>query len=311
MSDNISDTLTEIAEKLDTLITIMTSTVTPPKKPVITLFAWLEEWFNTYKAPNLRDKGYDLKHTIEKHITPNIQDKPLNEYTSFDLTKALNAVKSERMRQVSRQVYNQAFREAQRLGHIDKNPVEWVKSVAHTYKVGRSLTHAEEREFLEKAKATPFYALFGFYLLTGARPSEPLGLTWSDIGENTLHIRGTKTHLSNRVIPLSESVKNLLNSVPKTCERVFPYTYSNVLKHFKRLRSSLSFYMTLKDLRHTFGTRCLESGVSMKTVQKWLGHSTYNTTANIYSHVTTEFEREERARFDNLTEIKPLPPQGS
>ncbi|MDR2202217.1 MAG: tyrosine-type recombinase/integrase [Clostridiales bacterium] len=58
---------------------------------------------------------------------------------------------------------------------------------------------------------------------------------------------------------------------------------------------------TIHDLRHTFATRCLESGVAMKTIQKWLGHTTYGTTADIYSHVSTEFERAEIKRLSNFS----------
>ncbi|MGG1673826.1 tyrosine-type recombinase/integrase [Paenibacillus sp. NRS-1775] len=39
------------------------------------------------------------------------------------------------------------------------------------------------------------------------------------------------------------------------------------------------------DLRHSFASQLLVSGVGMKEVQEWLGHSDYSTTANIYSHL--------------------------
>ena len=71
-----------------------------------------------------------------------------------------------------------------------------------------------------------------------------------------------------------------------------------VANHLDSIREKLSFELTLKDLRHTFGTRRFESGVSMKTVQKWLGYSNYETTVNIYSHITTEFEQKEIAKIN-------------
>lgn len=46
-------------------------------------------------------------------------------------------------------------------------------------------------------------------------------------------------------------------------------------------------------LRHTFCTRCFEAGVSPKTVQAWAGHSSYNVTMTIYSHVTQETSKKE------------------
>ncbi len=294
---NIVDILNTIAAKLDIIADKLDKlpTVLPiPSACRYTLFEWLDEWFNTYRAPKLRDGGYDLKHTIKKHVKPNIADKPLNEYTAHDISKALNLIKSERMRQISRQVYNQAFREAVRAGYIDRNPVDNVDGVSHKYKNGRALEHDEQAEFLQVTAHDRYNVLFRFYLLTGARPSEPFAVTWSDITEDTIRIPGTKTVRSDRYLPLSTALKNLLDEIPKNRMRLFPYTYQAMSKHFvDYVRPKLSFYMTIKDLRHTFGTRCIECGVSMKTVQKWLGHSNYGTTANIYSHITTDFERAE------------------
>ena len=37
-------------------------------------------------------------------------------------------------------------------------------------------------------------------------------------------------------------------------------------------------------LRHTHGSQLLNAGVSLPTVSKRLGHSSVNTTANVYAH---------------------------
>ena len=39
------------------------------------------------------------------------------------------------------------------------------------------------------------------------------------------------------------------------------------------------------DLRHSCASFMLSSGVSMKQIQEWLGHSDFSTTANIYAHL--------------------------
>lgn len=41
-------------------------------------------------------------------------------------------------------------------------------------------------------------------------------------------------------------------------------------------------------LRHTFATRCIESGMKPKTLQKLLGHSNIGITMNLYVHTTEE-----------------------
>jgi integrase len=42
------------------------------------------------------------------------------------------------------------------------------------------------------------------------------------------------------------------------------------------------------DLRHTCASLLLASGVSMKEIQEWLGHSNFSTTANCYTHLAKD-----------------------
>ena len=41
-------------------------------------------------------------------------------------------------------------------------------------------------------------------------------------------------------------------------------------------------------LRHTFTTRCVEAGINVKVLQRWLGHDDITTTLNIYADCTKE-----------------------
>jgi integrase len=56
--------------------------------------------------------------------------------------------------------------------------------------------------------------------------------------------------------------------------------------------------LTLKGLRHTHATLLMKNGTNPKIVQERLGHSTINTTMNIYSHVTPNMQQD---AIDGLT----------
>lgn len=52
-------------------------------------------------------------------------------------------------------------------------------------------------------------------------------------------------------------------------------------------------------LRHTFTIRLFENGVNIKVIQEILGHADFDTTMNIYTHITQDMKKIE---FDNLAE---------
>ena len=71
------------------------------------------------------------------------------------------------------------------------------------------------------------------------------------------------------------------------------------------LRKSEFRHIGVHQLRHTFATRCLESGVSLLYVKKLLGHSDIKTT-QIYVHLVEEFENEEDKKIEQYYNNKLL-----
>ncbi len=139
--------------------------------------------------------------------------------------------------------------------------------------------------------------MFEFYIYSGCRRSEALALTWDDIdmiGKKII-ISGTKTEASERVLPMSKPLLEIMKKLSQTAttNKVFNYSADYVSKQFKKYCPKHK----LHDLRHTFATICLESGVSIRVVQKWLGHTSIDTTARIYTHVIDEFQRKEAEKI--------------
>jgi integrase len=63
----------------------------------------------------------------------------------------------------------------------------------------------------------------------------------------------------------------------------------------------------LHDLRHSSATLLIEAGASMKAIQKRLGHSKYQTTANIYTHVTKKVSRDTAEKFNKFDPRNSVP----
>ena len=73
------------------------------------------------------------------------------------------------------------------------------------------------------------------------------------------------------------------------------------------------------DLRHTFATMALSSGVDVKTLSSMLGHYSAGFTLDTYTHITSEMQRGAAEKIGGFMETAttrpesepPDPPEGS
>jgi fido (protein-threonine AMPylation protein) len=78
-----------------------------------------------------------------------------------------------------------------------------------------------------------------------------------------------------------------------------------VTDHFKLLlqRNGLR-QIRFHDLRHSCASLLLSPGIAMKQIQDWLGHSTFATTADIYSHLDFNSKQESAAAITHAFEVE-------
>lgn len=276
-----------------------------------TLLEWLNKWIVDYKASKYIIDGVEtsglrnIRNVIKNHIEPNIQNVSLSKLTPLMIDTALQRVASSRMRDYTYDVYNESLGKAYDLGLMPKNIMRLVERPIHIRKKGLALTIEQQREFLRIVYKHPKRYLFVFYLITGVRLSEALSVEVSDIdySAGVIHIRGTKTISSDRRIPITNDVAKLLRKINKKSGRLFPYSANAVKCAFKRLKTQYNLPYTIHSLRHTYATRLIESGASMKYVQVVLGHSSYEVTANIYVDVLDNFYKAETAKIQGIFDI--------
>lgn len=265
---------------------------------------WLKEWINVYKKPYIKS-WKKIKDTVRLHIPDYVKKIELQMLNAFIIQKALNEVKSSRMRLETFDVYHGSLNLAFKLGFLEKDVASLLIKPKHVRKVGNALSSEELLQFFENIKGHRYETYFKFLLLTGARRQEGLDFTYNDIypANDVLLIKGTKTNLSVRYIPvfpelyevLGFSGKNEFKDFIKANGNIRPFRFSasRISKEFKMLCPNHK----LHDLRHTFATKCLECEISMKVVQSWLGHARLDTTASIYSHILPQFEKSEAKKF--------------
>lgn len=139
---------------------------------------------------------------------------------------------------------------------------------------------------------------------SGARLAEATALRWSHVNfeKSQLTIPGTKSKTSLRTIPMNESLANLLREIQATRDIDLAEMPILAIHECKgALRSACAKVgvqrLTHHDLRHLFATRCIESGVDIPTVSRWLGHADGGALAmRTYGHLRDEHSQQQATK---------------
>ena len=139
----------------------------------------------------------------------------------------------------------------------------------------------------------------------------------------TLDVKGnekigsTKTSNGRRKIVINKLVKPILQEAIKDrnkseqnlifcrengslmCRKVINAELSRICKKIGLPRISMHA------LRHTFATRCVESGMNFKALQGFMGHADIQTTLDTYADLQDDFKVKEMKKLDKYFE-KPV-----
>ena len=176
-------------------------------------------------------------------------------------------------------------------------------------KIGPYLAEAERRGLL---------AAFYLELTTGLRRGELLALQWTDLDVESktlsitkqvnringeLVVSPPKTRNSVRTLALPQQAVDLLIAEHKKHSRnpyLFPSPKTGTMydpdafrrTHDKILKAIGAEHIRFHDLRHTFATLSLKSGVDVKTLSGALGHYSAGFTLNTYTHATAQMKQD-------------------
>ncbi len=191
---------------------------------------------------------------------------------------------------------------------------------------GKAVLSKKQQEYmLNVIKRNLEYETLGYAvsLYTGIRIGELCALQWGDIdidnrlirinktlqriylksdstkGKTKVTITSPKSDKAVRDIPISQTLYSLFKKLTFKNKKVYLLTGDRnyieprlYRKHYEKfLREHNIEQIRFHGLRHTFATRCIESGADYKIVSELLGHSSVNLTLNLYVHPHMEDKR--------------------
>ena len=231
------------------------------------------------------------KQRYEHYIRNKYKNCTFAELTPMKLQPYLEKLRDQKGRTYEevRMLLNGIFKYARANGLIDINPIEALFILPHERTHGKALTLAEEKDLLERIKGTEHEYEFLVCLYAGARPSEATSDV-IDIAAGTITLKNAKLKKwqkqnKERVLPLFPMLKKHLDKGIKKRKAIGYRALSDLF-------SKIMPTHTLKDLRHTFATRCKECGVLPEVVNLWQGHVLgSDMTALVYTHYSLEFQK--------------------
>ena len=147
-------------------------------------------------------------------------------------------------------------------------------------------------------------------------PSELLALRWDDVDldERIIHVHGTKTETSDRLIPITPEFAKRLSEMRKAAQSEYLIEYRG--RPIKSLKTAwngairraakmnkLRYRPVMYEIRHLFATCMLTKGSDLAAVSGLLGHASIATTQDNYYHLLAG---EKRRAIHTRPELKIL-----
>lgn len=219
---------------------------------------------------------------------------------------------------------HKALKDAVRLDLVSRNVAAIVERPRKEKFLPDYYSIEEVNLLLDRLKEHWMYVPVLLSVFYGLRRSEVLGLRWEDVDftNSTIIIRRTRVYgnvegkgnalerdilkrkSSYRTLPMTEPVQILLDDLMKDrygekeipqssyiClnkegKPIAPNYFTQCFKKF--LQNNGLREVPLHALRHTCASLLIQSRTPLIEVQQWLGHSTLETTADLYAHLDYE-----------------------
>jgi integrase len=238
-----------------------------------------------------------LSHSIASTSLHNLSGASVSYYRD-DRLKVVKPASVRRELTVLRHVFEVARTEWGM--PIRANPVHQIKLPNDSKPRERRLEEGDDAllaDAINSNSAWYLRPLIALAIETGMRRGELLSIRWKDVDQTARTIRILKTKNGHpRTIPLTPKAVEILSSLDRKDERVFPVTPNAVRLAWERLRRRAGLEdLRLHDLRHEAVSRFFEYGLTVPEVALISGHRDPRMLSR-YTHLRPEKVAEKLAK---------------
>lgn len=300
-----------------------------PKRVKTRRLNYLEDWLAAKALSDAAAANY--KWAIDRYLVPKLgrtrlHDVDRDQLRLFFSRLDLSDASKEKIRTVLRAALQNAVVEQQLLSI---NPAANL-----TLRKSRLLSEVgvwnadQAKRFLKTARGTEYYPLFLLMIVGALGPAEAFGVRWKDVDLKTgqvailanltevggrLILTETETPSRRRNVPLPAILVRELTArykerKPKATDFLFTAPEGGGIRRttfrsrvwLPLIKRAKIPQITLYGLRHSAAGLMAAMGVPLLVASRALGHSNIRTTANTYTHLFDESQREVAGKFDKF-----------
>lgn len=266
----------------------------------------LEQFLKEHAQAKLKDRSFaEYKRLVTRLVPAKLNRMPIGDVGRVNIAQLHNSLsatpyQANRLLAVIRKFFNwcekNGFRQDNSNPALHVEPYKERKrerflSPAELAHLGEVLADMER-----EGDTSPFViAAVRLLILTGARLNEILSARWEWVDFENACIRLPDSKTGAKTLYLSPPALQVLSSIPRLdgngfiiCGQKTGSSLVNLQKPWSAIRLRAGFpELRMHDLRHSFASIAVASGMSLPMIGKLLGHSQPQTTAR-YAHLADD-----------------------
>lgn len=246
----------------------------------------------------------EYRRLVARLVPATLRRMPITEIRRADIARIHNGLsrtpyQANRLLAVLRKFFNWCERNGFRPDHTNpslhidlfkEHKRERFLSPVEIANLGTVLTEVEN----EAGQSPYVIAAIRLLLLTGARLNEVLAMKWEWVDWESACVRLPDSKTGAKTIYLNPPALQVLSGLPRLsdnphviCGQRKGARLVNLQKPWQAIRERAGLDIRLHDLRHSFASIAVASGMSLPMIGKLLGHSQPQTTAR-YAHLADD-----------------------